>query len=151
MPEVLELLDGPLGRSGATVEVTPDLPTVWGDPVRIREVLQNLLENALKYLGDPEEPRITLSAEEIENGRVRVGVADNGIGIDTSHQDRIFGLFQQLDKKSEGTGVGLALVRRIVEFHGGEIWVESEGLGHGSTFYFTLPTPAAAQEEATTP
>jgi virulence factor Mce-like protein len=145
--EVLELLAGPLRRSGATVEVTPGLPTVWGDPVRIREVLQNLLENALKYLGEPEDPCIVLDAQEIERGKVRVSVGDNGIGIDPQHKERIFGLFQQLDKKSDGTGVGLALVRRIVEFHGGEVWVESEGPGSGSTFYFTLPTPAAAREE----
>jgi signal transduction histidine kinase len=71
-------------------------------------------------------------------------VADNGIGIDPRHKEKVFGLFHKLDAKAEGTGVGLALVRRIIEVHGGRVWIESEGRGHGTTVCFTLPSPPVA-------
>jgi signal transduction histidine kinase len=73
-------------------------------------------------------------------------VRDNGLGIDPEHLDRIFGLFNKLDPKSEGTGIGLALVKRLIEFHGGNIWVESKP-GNGSTFYFTLPAQGTADSD----
>jgi signal transduction histidine kinase len=73
-------------------------------------------------------------------------VRDHGQGIDARHHENVFGLFNKLDTRSEGTGIGLALVRRIVEFHGGHIWVESAGPGHGTTFYFTLPGRTALSE-----
>ena len=69
-------------------------------------------------------------------------VRDNGLGIDPRYHDKVFGLFDKLDPRSEGTGIGLALVKRIIEVHGGHVWVESAGLGHGATFCFTLPAPA---------
>ena len=101
-------------------------------------MFQNLLSNAIEYSGD-EPPRIAVSAER--NGSTwRISVHDEGIGIDSDETDRVFEVFQRLHshEESEGTGIGLALCRRIVERHGGEIWVESEP-GEGSTFSFTLP------------
>jgi len=118
---------------------------VYGDRQRLVEVLQNLLDNAVKFMGDQSDPRIEIGArsargEDAEHGEPVFYVKDNGIGIAPEHYDRVFGLFNQLDPKIEGTGVGLALVKRIVEFHGGRIWVESEA-GKGATFCFTLPVP----------
>ena len=112
---------------------------VYGDRQRLVEVLQNLLDNAAKFMGDQPNLRIEIGqrGEDAEQGKLIFYVKDNGIGIAPEHHERIFGLFNQLNPKMGGTGVGLALVKRIVEFHGGRIWVESEA-GKGSTFYFTL-------------
>ena len=82
--------------------------------------------------------RIEIGAEQ-RNGEVDCYVKDNGVGIDPQYHDNVFGLFNRLAAEGEGTGIGLALVKRIVEFHGGRIWVESEGQGQGCVFYFTLP------------
>jgi signal transduction histidine kinase len=107
------------------------------DRQRLSEVVQNLVENAVKYMGDQPEPRIQFGMRE-ENGKKVFFVQDNGMGIDQKYHQNIFGLFNKLNAKSDGTGIGLALVKRIIEVHGGEVWVESEGLGMGSTFCFTL-------------
>ena len=135
--EALELVGGSLAESEAEIEIAPDLPPVVGDRVRLVEVYQNLISNALKYMGSQSAPRVEIGYENNGNGR-RFFVRDNGIGIDPAYHEKIFGLFERLDASSEGSGIGLALVKRIIEMHGGRIWVESEGLGHGSTFYFTL-------------
>jgi len=100
------------------------------------EVLQNLIVNAVKFMGDQMQPLIEIGFRSFEDRGVFF-VKDNGIGIASEFHDRIFGLFNKLDPFSEGTGIGLALVKRIIEVHGGKIWVESE-LGKGSTFFFTL-------------
>ncbi|MDX1377417.1 MAG: PAS domain S-box protein [Anaerolineales bacterium] len=136
--EALEIVHGQLEARGITVQTHPDLPVVYGDHLRLTEVLQNLLDNAAKYMGDQTHPRIEIGQRGEENGKSILFVKDNGMGIAPEYRERIFGLFNKLDAQSEGTGVGLALVKRIVEFHGGRIWVESEP-GIGSTFYFTLP------------
>jgi PAS domain S-box-containing protein len=135
--EALELLTGRIDQTGAEVRVSPELPVVHGDRLRLREVLQNLIENALKFSEDQSQPRIDVGVRD--DGEPVIFVRDNGIGIDPQYAHRIFGLFEQLDRNREGTGIGLAMVKRIVELHGGRIWAESEGLGRGSTFCFTLP------------
>ncbi len=114
------------------------LPTVWGDDVQLVQLFQNLLANALKFRID-QPPVIQISARDGE-GQWIFSVQDSGIGIAPEHQDRIFLIFQRLHHRSEyrGTGIGLALCKKIVERHGGRMWVESEA-SHGATFYFTLP------------
>ncbi len=140
--EVVEMLAGRIAERGAKVEIAPDLPAVYGDRARLFEVLQNLICNAVQFMGVQPDPRIEIGARR--DGQETVFfVRDNGMGIDSRHHERIFGLFHRLDPRSDGTGVGLALARRIVEVHGGRIWVESEGRGRGSTFFFSLPQKGA--------
>ena len=136
--DAMEIVHGQLDERGITVNIQPGLPVVYGDRQRLMEVFQNLLDNAAKYMGDQTDPHIEIGQRGEEYLKPVFFVKDNGMGIDPEYHERVFGLFNKLDAKSEGTGVGLALVKRIVEFHGGRIWVESEA-GKGSTFYFTLP------------
>ena len=139
--EVLGLLAGPIARTQAAITVQPGMPQVLGDRPRLAEVLQNLIENALKCMGDQSHPRIAIGMRGNEGVRVFF-VSDNGVGIEKRYHNTVFGLFNKLNAHSEGTGIGLALAQRIVELHGGRIWVESEGPGTGSTFCFTLaPQP----------
>ncbi len=114
------------------------LPTVTGDASQLNQIFQNLLSNALKFHGQ-EPPQIHIAAER-KNDEWVFSVRDNGIGVDSKHAERIFVIFQRLHTHREypGTGIGLAICKRIIEYHGGRIWVESE-VGKGSTFYFTLP------------
>ncbi len=135
--DALDLTHGQLTARKVMVEVEGPLPEVRGDRDRLVEVVQNLVDNATKFMGEQKEPRITIGARDTAAGRAFF-VRDNGEGIDPKHAERVFNLFDKLDPKSPGTGVGLALVKRIVEVHGGRVWVESEGVGHGSTFFFTL-------------
>ncbi len=138
--EARELVTGRLGS--VEVEIAGDLPTVLGDRPRLVEVFQNLFENAARFMGDEVEPRIVVGHRRDAEETV-VYVRDNGVGIAPEYHDKVFGLFERLDTQTEGTGIGLAIVKRIVEFHGGRIWVESEGLRRGSTFCFTLPCKCA--------
>ncbi len=133
-----------LDENNVELVIEEGMPEVSGDAGRLVEVFQNLIDNANKFMGDQVEPRIEISAG-LDQGQVHCRVCDNGIGIPGEYQDRVFDLFDRLDARVEGTGVGLALVKRIVEVHGGRIWVESAGEGEGSCFHFTLP-PAAQQE-----
>jgi len=135
--EAVKLVHGRLAARGVEVEIAPGLPTVYGDRARLVEMVQNLVDNACKFMGDQPHPRIEIGMRQGENEPVFY-VRDNGIGIKPRYHDKIFDLFETLDPNSEGTGIGLALVKRIVEAHGGKIWVESEGLGRGSTFCFIL-------------
>lgn len=137
--EVQDLLEGVLTQKQVQLHIAPDLPIVYGDRLRLIELLQNLVDNAQKYSGAQPNPEIWIGLERIENQQGVFYVRDNGMGIEAAYFERIFGLFDKLNPASEGTGVGLALVKRIVEVHGGRIWVESPGLGQGSTFFFTLP------------
>ena len=141
--EALELVRGRITQRGVQVEIAPNLPIVYGDRARLVEVVQNLVDNAAKFMGDQPNPRIEIGSSGTNaDGKPTFFVRDNGIGIDPKYHEQIFGLFNKLDAQTEGTGVGLALVKRIVEVHGGRIWVESEGLGHGTTVCLTLPTCA---------
>jgi PAS domain S-box-containing protein len=141
--DAVALVAGRLRQRGVGVAVAEGLPTVWGDRARLVEVLQNLVDNAAKFMGDQRHPRVEIGMREQAGERVFF-VRDNGIGIDPRFRDRVFGLFEKLDPDSEGSGVGLALIKRIVDQHHGRVWVESEGKGKGTTVCFTLPDAAAA-------
>jgi signal transduction histidine kinase len=118
--------------------VIDDMPEVKADATRLAEVYQNLFENAIKFMGEQKSPRVHIGAVE-KDGMICCFVRDNGVGIAAEYHDQVFGLFERLSVDVDGTGVGLTLVKRIIEGHGGKIWVESEGLGRGSNFLFTLP------------
>jgi len=138
--EAVGLVAGRLEERGIRVEIATGMPVVSGDRVRLVEVVQNLVDNAAKFMGSQPAPLIEVGVREEErNGKPVFFVRDNGIGIEPRYQEKIFGLFDKLDPKTEGTGIGLALVKRIIEVHGGTIWIESEGSGNGATFCFTLP------------
>ena len=135
--EALTAAEGILKARQAQVTVEAIFPLVHVDRARIVQVMQNLIANAVKFMGEQSQPIIKIGFEEI-NGEHIFSVSDNGIGIEEEHQERIFELFSKLDPNTEGIGIGLGLVKRIIEVHGGRIWVESEGTGKGSTFKFTL-------------
>ena len=145
--EAVELVSGQIDRQGVRVEISPDLPAVFGDRSRLREVLLNLIDNGVKYMGDQPRPRIEIGAR-LGEGETICYVRDNGMGIEPRFHEKIFGLFDQLDKKAGGSGIGLALAKRIVEVHGGRIWVESDGPGRGSTFCFAMPSDTEPTETA---
>jgi PAS domain S-box-containing protein len=135
--EVTGSLQDLLCNRGAEV-FSEGLPTVHADKSQMVQLLQNLIENGIKY-NDSKPPRITISCKRREKESIFL-VEDNGLGIDPKHQGKIFDMFKRLHSYTQipGTGIGLTLCRRIVERHGGRIWVESRP-GEGSTFYFTLP------------
>jgi PAS domain S-box-containing protein len=141
------LVDAVVGQLGHDTEgrvvdwvVAPDLPVVQGDALLLREVWANLLGNAYKYTRPRERTRIEVGWSVDPVVGYTFFVRDNGVGFDTKYAQKLFGVFQRLHRASEfeGTGIGLALTRRIIERHGGSIWAESQ-LGEGSTFYFSLP------------
>jgi len=136
--EALDQVRGRLDARNVQVQVQSGLPVVHGDRVRLVEVMQNLIDNSAKYSKPQSSACIEIGTQRDDQQQTVFFVRDNGIGIDPKFHERIFGLFNKLDAHAEGTGVGLTLVKRIIEVHGGAIWVESE-LGKGATFYFTLP------------
>ena len=131
-------LTASIEESGATV-TRDDLPTLHADPAQLVQLLQNLIGNAVKYRSD-EPPEVHVSCEQ-KNGECFFGVKDNGIGIDPKYADQVFVIFQRLHTREEyaGTGVGLAICKKIVERHGGSIWIESQP-GEGTTVWFSIPT-----------
>ena len=138
----LKNLHSAIDENGAVVTCDP-LPSILGDGAQLLQVFQNLIGNAIKFRRD-EPPQIHISAVKNKNEWI-FSIKDNGIGIELRHLDRIFVIFQRLHKRSEydGTGMGLAIVKKIVERHGGRIWAESE-YGVGTTFYFTIPEKGPA-------
>ncbi len=148
--EALDPLSDQIAERGVRVSVDSELPEVTGDRARLLEVVQHLIENAVKFTGEQSAPRIEIGMRQASepDGPVFY-VRDNGIGIEPRFREKVFGLFERLDQTVEGTGVGLAIVKRIVELHGGRIWVESRGLGQGATFCFTLPFEAEPRPDYT--
>jgi PAS domain S-box-containing protein len=135
----LEQVAAQIKTSGVDVSQVKDFPTVHVDQARIEEMLVNLIGNSIKYRGEQPSPKIGIGHRRDPNSNETVFfVRDNGIGIDQSLHQRVFELFYQGDKRIKGTGAGLAIVKRIVEVHGGRIWIESEK-GKGCTICFTLP------------
>lgn len=134
-----------VGDAGATVEVVGPLPTVVGDASQLTRLFQNLIGNAVKFRDRERPPRIRVDAK-VTDGFAEFRVADNGIGIPADAFERIFQIFQRLHGRDryDGTGIGLAIVRRTAERHGGRVWVESVP-GEGSTFHVTLPLPRAVE------
>ena len=135
--DAVTLIQGRIMERGVAIHIDAGMPVVHGDRQRLLEVVQNLVDNAAKFMGNQPEPRIEIGHDGEEAGKLIFHVRDNGIGIPPEHHERVFGLFNKLDVKADGTGIGLTLVKRIVEVHGGRIWVQSEA-GKGSTFFFTL-------------
>jgi light-regulated signal transduction histidine kinase (bacteriophytochrome) len=137
-------LQAAIEESGATVTSDP-LPTVAADEVMLMQLFQNLISNSIKYRS-VETPRIHVSAERDAEGWL-FAVRDNGVGIDAEYFDRVFGMFKRLHgSEIPGTGMGLALCKKVVERQGGRIWVESEP-GRGATFKFTIPTHPGARTQ----
>jgi len=140
--EVSSLLEGRLAKKKVHVTVKDGMPTIKGDRTRLSQVLQNLIDNAAKFIGSQENPEIEIGGTDNE-GKCLFFVRDNGLGIEEKYLDYVFGIFEKLNPKAEGTGVGLSMVKRIVETHGGKIWVDSEGIDTGCTFWFTIPREEA--------
>ncbi len=152
MQEIVEEVQAELDSHWSGPKVSWDighLPDVEGDPAMLRQVWVNLLSNAMKYSGKNPAPHISVHC--VPNGTEEdvFSVIDNGAGFDMRYVDKLFGVFQRLhsNQEYEGTGIGLAMIRRILERHGGHIWAESS-LGQGASFYFVLPTTKSAADKA---
>ena len=145
METVLKTLQHHIDESGVTLNVEKGLPLVYGEMERLGQVMENLLSNAIKYIGKENPyPRIDIGAMDL-NGRKVFFVRDNGVGIEKRYQKKIFEIFQRLPaakKIAEGTGVGMTIVKRIIDHHDGEIWLDSEP-GKGTTFFFTINSKAS--------
>jgi PAS domain S-box-containing protein len=136
--EAARLLEPSWHNRMITVIIPDRMPVVSGDQLRLIQVMTNLIDNAVKFMGDQQEPCIKIGVQDYAVTPVFF-VQDNGMGIKKENLSKIFGLFERFNTDIPGTGIGLATVKRIIEAHGGEIWAESEGLGKGTTVCFTLP------------
>ncbi len=140
--DTLEIMDGQIKEKNVLIVYQNNNIIINCDRVRMLEVLQNLLDNAIKFMGDQPDPYIEIGTSINDRNETIFYIKDNGIGIAPEFQEKIFGLFNKLTSDSEGTGIGLSLVKRIIEVHGGRIWVKSQ-VGMGTTFYFTIPASNA--------
>ena len=142
MAEAIEVLEEPIEETKATVNA-PGLPVITAFPLRMKQLFQNLLSNALKYRSPERAPVITVRSKDM-GAEYQFAFEDNGLGIEPEHAGIIFQAFKRLHTRDEieGSGLGLSICRKIVEMHGGNIWVESEP-GKGAVFYFTIPKPEA--------
>ena len=131
--EAVENVAGQIKEKNVEIKISPNLPNVLADKIKIQQVFQNLIDNAVKYMGDQPKPEI-----EIGMDNDIFFVKDNGKGIDAAYQEKIFNLFYRIDNSTSGSGIGMSLVKRIIETHNGRVWVESKGVGMGSIFKFTL-------------
>lgn len=134
--EAIQILNGAVSEAGATILRSP-MPVAYGDRMMLARVFLNLITNAIRFTREGEPPTIDVSCEDGGEEWI-LSVGDNGVGIDPRHAERIFVIFQRLDPSKNGTGIGLAISKKIIERHGGRIWVESLGRGHGSVFRFTI-------------
>jgi PAS domain S-box-containing protein len=144
--EAAEMLDTQIRECDVTLIIPDEGLMIYGDRVRLLQVFSNLLENAIKFMGDQKESRIEIMLSH-HNGEDTICVKDNGMGIAPENITRIFMIFERLNPGIAGSGIGLALVKRIVDVHGGKCWVESGGLGKGSTFCFSLPEAPHHEEK----
>lgn len=142
----VSMLNGEIRARNATVTMGQELKDdafpgafITCDRLRITEVIQNMVANAIKFTPGNKPPEIKIGIELKKRGEPVYYVADTGRGIEEKYLTQIFKIFERLDASVDGTGIGLAIVKRIIDFHGGEVWAESAGLGRGSTFYFTIP------------
>jgi len=144
--EVKKILQNQIEGRNIIWNIRP-LPDVDGDPLMIRCVMQNLIENALKYTANREEVHIEISSQNGNNEKI-ISIRDNGAGFDMKHADKIFGIFQRLhsEKEFKGRGIGLANVHKIISRHGGKVWAEGE-VGKGAVFYFSIPCICNKQKE----
>ncbi len=135
--QVLRTSSGGIRQKGVNVTVAPKLPTIVGDRLRLLEVMQNLIDNAVRYCS-PIDPQVEIGVRTVD-GETCFYVRNNGMGIEPEYHERVFKRFEQLDADGAGSGIGLTIVKRIIEVHGGRIWVESAGAQSGCTFAFSLP------------
>ena len=136
--EAERIVAGPILEGNVQVRLVDEPVTLHGDRSRLLEIWQNLVENAVKFMGDQPSPQIDIGLEH-HDGETVFFVRDNGIGIDPKYHSKLFHIFEKFNPKTEGTGMGLAITKRIVELYQGRIWVEYKGEGQGSCFFFTLP------------
>jgi signal transduction histidine kinase len=144
--EALDTVAGQITTGKVNARVSAANPTLCGDRRRLLQIWQNLLDNAVKYMGDQALPLIEIGVEQ-QHGDTVFFVSDNGIGIAPAYHEKVFGIFEQLDRHSGGVGMGLPMVKRIVEIYGGRIWLESNGARTGTSFCFTLPNVVANTEQ----
>lgn len=138
LADALAMVAGQVARAKTSITVTSERVILFGDRLRLLEVFQNLLDNAVKFSSQVVSPKVEVLAEG-EGDEIVLRVRDNGIGIDPRHSHKLFGLFEKLHPDMDGTGIGLALVKRVIDAHGGKIWIDSPGPGQGTTVSFTLP------------
>ena len=140
--EVVQLHQKELCESPIKLVIEGKVPRLVGDKTRLAEVAENLIHNAIKFSRYVDHPKIEIGVQEENDLFVTLYIKDNGIGIPEEYTEKVFNIFERLNNDIEGTGIGLAIVKRVIDLHGGKIWAESGGVGKGTTFLFELPKSA---------